>query len=212
MRKVVFALAIAALFFYLGQRDTSPYLRNLAPDLTATHWFKKFGKENSPTHASNSAADTSPIQSQKSLEEKLLTQQDSELFETLYSKDFAQNWKAQLPTLVKRIFQPLPAATKDNQDDYDKEIIARLGILKSFTHITDAQNDEQLKTFLFGYLEYARYQPWPLRREALHTLHAQNDLSQEETQKSLTYTDAQSRNTASFTDKELVHRVLEGER
>lgn len=206
MRKMLLGIIVAAVFFFVGRRDHSPsfeHTTKLIQNVASNTKFSKSDEKEKQQNQSSQPEATAP-------EQQLLASFDSQLFEQLYSKEFKNNWKHYLPTLKLRLYTQLP--NPKNQDDYDKEVVARLGILKSLSTITAAENDPQLKEFLFNYLEAAQHQPWPLKREALHTLHIQNDLTEAEQQQSLKFTDAQTRNTAALTDRQLLLQATQGDR
>lgn len=214
MRKFVFAIAITALFFFVGRSKyfVATTLTDYQPltQLKAiqTNYFKA-AQTTKQEHKQTSNPQSIPKEQTKTAEQTFLTSVDSELFNAVYSQEFQTNWKKYLPTFHQRLFSELPDAKQD-PISYDKEVVARLGLLKSLNTATNAENDDDLKHFLFSYLEFSRSQPWPLQREALHTLIEQNDLDQTEEQTAMKFLDARTRNTASVSDQELLDQAVEG--
>ncbi len=234
MKKALAGLVIATLFFFVGRNQP-------AIVVTKSHDGKNNGKHDvktaSPTAdlAAATAAKQNPSNllateqaSQQNAEEtqilltfkeRLATLQDSELFETLYSNEFKTQWQAALPTLKQRLFSALPKL--DDPTNFEKEATARLGILKALD-IKETENNEELKEFLFEYIEFAAAaeakqatsktpQLWLLQREAAHTLSQNNDLNEEEQNRLAINLDPKARNTATKKDAELIERTLAGD-
>ena len=211
MKKALAGLVIAILFFAFGRNQ--PSLVNSAP-IYEQEPSKQLEIKTPPATAAKEPSQTTQAQSPvRPLEfaERLASLQDSELFETLYSEEFKSQWSSALPTLKQRLFSSLPTQIND-PELYEKEITARLGILKAFN--TLEENNDQLKELLFSFIEHSAAQkdhPWILQREAAHTLTQNNDLTEDEQQTVATQLDPRARNTAAHPDVELIDRSIAGD-
>lgn len=225
MKKAFFGIVITILFFFVGRNQPAITETISHKDEDQSTHANSVDKTNSETpEPQNQKAATEAAQAKDepppaptlaptlTFEEKLASLVDSELFEELYSDEFKSQWQASLPTLKQRLFSALPTQSND-QDFLEKEVTARLGILKALSR-TEEENNEDLKEFLFSYIEFTNTQkdhPWLLQREAAHTLTQNNDLDEDEQQKVAQNLDPRARNTATRPDVELIERTIAGD-
>ncbi len=220
MRKVFAGFLIAILFFVVG-RNQPPVTEAIShnkftassPNKDTSSPAQQHADKQPPTQFAVDEISPLPV---PPLAQRLASQLDSELFETLYSNDFKTQWINELPVLKQRLFSALPQASTE-QDDFEKEVTARLGILKALGSLTQqdgAENNKALKNLLLSYIEHEAKQTntqWVLQREAMHSLTSNSDLTELELQIAANNLDLRARNTASLPDRQIIDRALEVE-
>jgi hypothetical protein len=137
------------------------------------------------------------------------------LFETLASDEFRKEsgWRRLSASLQKRLDRPLPARDGDGEraDSLDREMAARLGLLKALGNVSISPSSRlEFKNLLFTYLLSGKRGHWLLQREAAHALIRQRiPLSGAEEVVLIRSLDIRARGLASYSDAQIISRVIE---